>query len=195
MAINEYGETYAFRGDEESLMGHNAGPEFEDETEEPEEDRGEDALETEEVESWLHARISSSLDTDEVSRERQESLDYYLGRPYGDELAGYSSVVTRDVFELVEWALASMVRIFLSAPRIVEFKPASAQDMEQAKLETEVVHSYMNGAFIELMSWIRDAFLYPNAYLKVWHDEVPRSEEHTYRDLTQAQVGMLEQDE
>lgn len=202
---HEYGETYepryrdpvsgALSENPMVLAGHNGGPPmpFEDELDE---EPVEDAIDEEELASWLHERITDAVnyDNDETSRERQESYDYYLGRPYGDEKDGYSKVVTRDVFELVEWALASMVRIFLSAPRIVEFRPVSADDVEQATQETEAVHSIMNRSFIQLMCWVRDALMYPNAYLKVWHEETPKRTKHTYHGLTQAQVGMLSQE-
>ena len=191
--MDDYGETY-----QPGMMGHNQPPEpWEDESlEEDEDDRGPDAMSEEELAGLLHTRLSTSTnrDDDEVSAERQEALNYYLGREYGDEEEGYSSVVTRDVFELVEWFLASMVRIFLSAPRIVEFKPNGAEDIQQAEQETEVVHQHMNKAFIQLMSWVRDAALYPNAYLKVWHDEEPKTRETDYQGLTMAQVGMLNSD-
>ena len=35
---------------------------------------------------------------------RQKTMDYYLGEKYGNEREGHSSVVTREVFEAVEWA-------------------------------------------------------------------------------------------
>lgn len=177
-----------------ALFGHNGGPGLDGEEEETEAPLME-PISQDDLESWLHERISDAVnyDNDETSRERQESLNYYLGRPYGDERAGYSKVVTRDVFEIVEWALASLVRIFLSAPRIVEFKPVSGDDVKQAAQETAVVQSVLDGCFIQLMFWVRDALMYPNAYLKVWHEDIPKRTKQRYQGLTEAQVGMLTQ--
>ncbi len=194
---HEYGETYgplyrdpdtgALGDDPNMLMGHNGGPEMESE---------DYSIDDEDLAAWIHTRITDARveDGDEVSETRKENLDYYLGRPYGDEKTGYSKVVTRDVFELVEWGLASLVRIFLSAPRIVEFKPMSGEDIAQAHQETEVVHSHLNGAFTQLLFWVRDALLFPNAYLKVWHEDEPKREKRSYQGLTEPQVGMLMQD-
>ena len=35
----------------------------------------------------------------DISQERADALDYYFGEPYGNEVEGRSSVVTREVME------------------------------------------------------------------------------------------------
>ena len=38
-----------------------------------------------------------------LADDRSKALDYYLGRPMGNEVEGRSQVVSRDVWDTVEW--------------------------------------------------------------------------------------------
>ena len=58
------------------------------------------------VVSIVRAKINQALNEsgDEISETRMENYDYYVGREYGNERDGFSSVVTREAMEAVEWA-------------------------------------------------------------------------------------------
>ena len=143
------------------------------------------------VENWRNNAINE--DEDELSENREKVLDYYRMEPYGDEEDGYSSTVTAEVLETVEWALPSIVRTFL-AGMPVQFQGVGAEDSSAAMHETKLVNwkiRHHNDAFFELVSWFKDMLLYPNAYLKVWWDERTSYSFESYDGLTEEQVQGL----
>ena len=49
----------------------------------------------------------------ELDQQRRKALDYYNGEPFGNEIAGRSSVVSTDVMDVVEWAMPILMKIFI----------------------------------------------------------------------------------
>ena len=47
-----------------------------------------------------------------LSDERTEALDYYLGNPMGNEVPGRSQVISRTVWDTVEWIKPQLADIF-----------------------------------------------------------------------------------
>src|SRR5574343_447227 len=132
----------------------------------------------------------------ELSTARQKNLDYYLGNLYGNEREGHSKVVTREVFEAVEWALPSILRVFTS--KAVEFLPEGPEDEQAADQETDVIRHLMfsqENGFLALYGWVKDCLMYPNGYAKVWADEVEKVTTERYRGLTIEQLLPLSEQE
>ena len=141
-----------------------------------------------ELVSYLGNKIDACLnnDGDEISEERSEALNYYLGDPYGNERDGYSQIVTRECFEAIEWALPSILRVFTSGDRVVTFEPVNEQDEEQAAQETDVVNHYLlkeNDGFLTMYSWLKDALMFPVGYSKTWVERSESVTSETYRGL------------
>ena len=147
---------------------------------------------------WIERKINASLNESggELSAARQKSLNYYLGEKYGNEREGHSQVVTREVFEAIEWAMPSILKVFTS--RAVEFLPEGAEDEEAADQETDGVRHLLferENGFLALYAWAKDCLMYPNGYCKVWADEVEKTTTERYRALTIEQViGLTEQE-
>ena len=80
----------------------------------------------------------------ETTDERQRALEYYLGEPYGNEVEGKSSIVTREVAEAVDGALPSLMRIFTSTDDFVAFEPVNRGDEELAEQATVYVNHIIN---------------------------------------------------
>lgn len=134
------------------------------------------SMSTDELQAWLKGKLSGTLNEDgnELSSLREDNFDYYMGKPYGNERKGYSRVVTREVFEAVEWALPSILRAFTAGDRVVSFTPSGPNDEGQADQDTDAVNYYFlnkaNG-FTVLYEAIKEALTYPNSYVKLWMDE------------------------
>lgn len=134
-------------------------------------------------------------DEGDVTDVRQDMFARYLGEAYGNERAGYSQIVTRQVLEAVEWALPSLLRVFMGGPTAVSFKPSGAQDVDQAKHETDVVnHWFYDGStddsgFMVLYTWLKDILLYPNGYVKI---EVQEEDEEETCDVEGTTLEALE---
>lgn len=148
--------------------------------------------------SWLWMKRRRSLNTpdSDLSHRRQELLDGYLGYPYGDEEDGLSRVVTREMFEAVEWSMPSLTRTFLGGQSPVTYKPVNRNDELAAKQEAEYIahllrktdNFYESGA-----QWLRSMCIYPNSYAKIWWLETTESEPAHYRGQTRIQLAMLDQ--
>jgi hypothetical protein len=72
-----------------------------------------------------HRADSLGSEDSDLTNQRAESMNRYHGRPYGNEVAGRSQIVSRDLAEAVDWALpvrscnrGISVSSFLSARRM-----------------------------------------------------------------------------
>jgi len=74
-----------------------------------------------------------------LQEERTEALDYYFGKPMGNEVEGRSQVVYRTVWDTVEWIKPQLSDIFTSGNEIVQFKPRSPDDVKAAEQESDYV--------------------------------------------------------
>lgn len=134
----------------------------------------------------------------ELAEAREEALDHYLGRPYGNEQDGRSQVVMRDVADTIEWIKPSLMKVFASGDEVCKFDPTGPEDIEQAEQETEYcnyVLNQKNNGFLILHDWFHDALLQKTGYVLVQYEteEVPSRE--TYRNLSDDEFAMLMQGE
>lgn len=152
-----------------------------------------------EILAAINAKATSSYGSNsQLENDRAQALDYYLGRPYGDEVDGRSDVVTRDVLETVEWILPSLMKIFTGGEKVVQFDPVGMEDEAAAKQETDVLNHVIlnqNEAFIVFMTWFKDAMLSKNAYIKVYWDEKQDITEETYENLTEQEMAFISADD
>ena len=144
------------------------------------------------------ARESYGYNSDTLNAEREQSLNYYLGRPFGNEIDGRSQVVTRDTLETVEWMLPALLKIFTSGDKVVEFQPKGAEDVEAAEQETSYVNHVVmqqNDSFMALYTWFKDALLMKTGYVKVYWDTQEDVTEDNYMNLSEEELVMLAQDQ
>lgn len=158
------------------------------------------AMTESEISALLGSKIHQAMNDEDgdLSQNRQDALNYYLGKPYGNERDGYSAYVTREALEAVEWAMPSVIRVFTAGDQVVSFDPVSPQDEEQAKIETDVLNHLLmkdNDGFEAFYAWFKDALMYPNGYLKVWVDEKEEVTKEYYNELTEADLAILLEDD
>lgn len=142
----------------------------------------------------------------QLSFERQTNFDYYLGRPFGNEQAGRSQVVSHDVEETVEWIMPSLMRIFTAGPTAVRFDVGDVDSVEpnylrhveaQAEQKTNYANHIFytdNPGFLILYSWIKDALIQKNGIVKCWWNTITHDKRETYRGLTDDAYALLMQD-
>ena len=58
-------------------------------------------------------RASSGYIGGEIVSKRRKSLEYYLGKPFGNEVEGRSQVISTDVSDTVESLMPSLMKILL----------------------------------------------------------------------------------
>lgn len=149
-----------------------------------------------EIVAFLGSKIHEAMNDEDgdLTQVRQDNLNYYLGKPYGNERDGYSSYITREVLEAVEWAMPSIVRVFTSGDRVVEFVPVGPEDEQQAEMDTDVTNHILlkeNEGYQAVYTWCKDALLQPNGYAKIWPDESVVVETERYTGLTEAETAQL----
>lgn len=149
-----------------------------------------------ELKAVLSAEIADALGHagGEIGEQRRKALDYYLGRPFGNEMEGRSRVVSTDVADTIEWILPALLKIFTAGDEVVRFEPAGPEDEEVAKQATEYVNWVFtrdNPGFLILYTLFKDALLQKNGIVKVWWEEREEAVRETYRGKTAEEVQML----
>jgi len=127
---------------------------------------------------WTGSRLAS---------DQQRSLEDYFGEPYGNERTGRSAVVSRDVFETVEWIKPSLLEIFHSGDEIVRFDPVGPEDVEAAEQETALanhVYNVENDGFLLSYNAIADALIQKVGVFKSWYEVEERRETERYSGLS-----------
>ena len=129
--------------------------------------------------------------------ERTESLDYYIGRPMGNEVEGRSQVINRTVFDTVEWLKPQLADIFCSGEEVVSFSPVAPDDVKAAQQETDYINHIItqrNAWFEVFNGWMHDALVQKNGYVKVYWDDAVDLAVERYRGLTAEEYALLKQD-
>lgn len=152
------------------------------------------AMDDSELASLLaqHENRSVGYYTSDIADEQAKALDYYYGRPFGDEREGRSQVVDRTVAVTVDNALAALLKPFVSAEDVVSFEPRGPEDEEVAQQATEYVNYCFqcdNPGFTILHHWFKDALLTKVGIVKYWwEDKTKQTVEHQQVD----DMGLIE---
>lgn len=156
------------------------------------------AMSAEDLLTQLQEEVSQAeiWATANIREEQERNLQYYLGMPLGNEVAGRSQVVSWDVFEVIESAMPSFLEPFFSGDHIGEFAPRGPEDEAYSEQATDVVNYIIkeqNPGFTLFNTWIKDALLSKIGVVRAeWDEQEPLRTE--FEDLTDAQFMLLMQD-
>ena len=142
--------------------------------------------------------LAYGVNDSQLSNERAEAIDYYLGEPFGNEVEGRSQVVSYDVQDTIESALPQLLKVFVAGDKVVAFDPKGPEDQEAADQETDYINHVVmekNEGFKVFYVWFKDALLSKNGYVKVYSEEYEETEEYEYKGLTEAQLTLLVADD
>lgn len=130
----------------------------------------------------------------EVIEQQIEALRRYFGETYGDEEDGRSRVVTREVFETIEWTRPDIMRVFASGGQVVSLEETSPEDGQYAKDAADYLQWIFwsdNPGFELLDDFAFDGLLHRRGYLAVyWRDKEYRAPQ-TLTGLNIMQVQQL----
>lgn len=134
--------------------------------------------------------------TSTLANQRNAADKYYRGEPFGDEVAGRSAVVSRDVAQYVDSQMPSLMRIFSSGDEVVVFEPTQPQDEDSAKQATDYVNWvwHQNDGFLRFHNWFKDGLLFKLGTIKIWWDETEERTREIYRDLSDEQLAAMQAD-
>jgi len=116
---------------------------------------------------------TSFIDSD-IGPQRAKAVDRYFGRPYGDEEAGRSQIVSRDVHDTINAILPSLMRVFFGSENVVEFAPESEEDVETAEQATDYINYVVtvdNDGFEVFLAAIKNALREKVGFIKWWWDD------------------------
>jgi hypothetical protein len=142
--------------------------------------------------------IAYGINDSQLSSERAEAINYYLGEPFGNEIEGRSQVVSYDVQDTIESALPQLLKVFVSGDEVVKFEPKNPEDVAAADQETDYVNHVVmekNNGFETFYVWFKDALLSKNGYVKAYYEENEEYETEEYKGLTDGQLDMFAADD
>lgn len=132
-----------------------------------------------------------------LKEQREQAQRYYQGEKFGNELPGRSQVVLREVQDVIEWIMPSIMRVFTSGDDVVEFEAESEEDVKAAQQETDYVNYVFmrdNPGWEILHDLFKDALMLKTGIGKVWWDDTENWEREEYTGLTEAGLMKLLED-
>lgn len=133
----------------------------------------------------------------EISTKRKKLLDYYHGRPFGNEEEGRSQVVSRDVRDTIQAILPNLMRIFFGGENVVEFVPKGPNDDAAARQATDYVNHIIrndNDGFKVFYEAFKDALLLKTGIVKYWWNDDLRVEAWEVTGITEQDIAVLATD-
>jgi len=151
-------------------------------------------------EGIITSEIDDAIDyvDNNISQDRNLATEYYRGEPFGDEEEGRSSVVSMDVRDTVQSVLPSLMKVFTSSEKVVEFVPNGAEDVAMAEQATDYInHVFMqeNQGFKILYEAFKDALIRKAGVIKFYWDDSTEVMTENYTDLTEAALNLLLQED
>jgi hypothetical protein len=140
--------------------------------------------------------VSDHMDSD-AAQTRADLLDYYLGERYGNERDGYSSIVTREVYQSVENIKSDIAELFVADDETVRFEPEGPEDVEAAQQATDWVRYVFyrqNDGFSNIMDSLIDGLLQRQGVIKRWRAMEDKTTTHSFEDISQPAFEVLDSD-
>ncbi len=152
-----------------------------------------------EVEGIVQDAISSAVDfvESEISQDRIKAQRYYDGEVDLGYENGRSKVVATKVRDTVRAVKPSLMRIFLSTAKPVEYVPHGPEDVAMAEQATEFMHhefTRLNGYRV-MNDAFQDALVKKQGIVKAYWMTYPEAEIYTYSDLSDDEYAYLVEDD
>lgn len=144
----------------------------------------------------VQSYVSDGMDFEQstLSKQIANSMKFYYGEPLGNEVAGRSAVVSKDVADAVDWIMPSLMRIFHGGKDVVQFVPETKEDIQIAKQAHDYcnyLYKIQNDGFLNTYSVIQDALLAKNGIMKHYYCEKIECEFDSFTGLTAEQLEIL----
>lgn len=151
-----------------------------------------------EVENIVSQAIKDAVDfvEQEISQERLKSMRYMEGLTDLGHEEGRSKVVSTKVRDTIKATKPSILRVFMSTDKPVEFVPRGPEDVAMAEQATNFIHhefQRLNGYKI-LSDLIHDALVKKQGIAKAYYKTYPKAKIYTFTDLTAEELTLLVDD-
>jgi hypothetical protein len=151
-----------------------------------------------EIENIVSDAVDEAVDfvESEIAEDRIKAQRYFDGESDIGYEEGRSKVVSTKVRDTVRNIKPSLLRIFTSNEKSVEFIPKAPKDVPMAETATSFVNYSFNeaGGFRLLTDAFHDALVKKQGVLKAYWDEYSVGEIHSYENLTDEEFYVIAND-
>ncbi len=156
-------------------------------------------LTQDEIESIAATAIEDAVDfvESEISPERVKAQEYFDGKTDLGYEEGRSKVVATKVRDNIRAIKPSLMRVFMSTDKPVEFVPTGPEDVGLAEQATQYMHWKFNesNGFKILSDVFQDALVKKTGVVKVYWENYEDTKIFTYSDLSDDEFAMIAQEE
>ena len=132
----------------------------------------------------------------EISDTRLKAQRYYDGEVDIGYEDGRSKVVATKVRDIVRSVKPSIMRVFMSTTKAVEFVPHGPEDVAMAEQATDFINHEFNrlNGYRVLSDAIHDALVKKQGIIKAYHKEYPTAKIYTLSDLSEDELSLFTSD-
>jgi len=152
-----------------------------------------------------YASLISAIDTAEresygseqnslLAEDRARAIELYLGENTDPAPEGRSQVVSRDVFDTIEWIKPALIRVFTGGDDLATFEPTGPEDEAGADQESAYINhvvTQQNPWYRIFGDWCTDALMLKNGYALAYWEEAKTGEKESYDDQSEDVVALL----
>jgi len=154
-----------------------------------------DKMSKDDIQGAITDAIQAAIDyvDSDIAPQRERAQRYFDGAVDLEHEDGRSKVVATKVLDVVRGAKPSLMRVFMSNDKFVEFTPKGPEDVanaEQATAYTHWVFNKCNGYNI-LSNAIHDSLVKKVGLAKVWWNTETIAKTYTYENLSDEEVQIL----
>ena len=151
-----------------------------------------------EIESIVQSAIREAVDfiESEISDQRIKCQRYYDGETDIGNESGRSKVTATKVRDVVNSVKPSIMRVFMSTSKPVEFIPTNQEDVPICEQATNFIHhefQRLNGYRV-LSDAIHDALVKKQGIIKTYYKDYPKAKIYTFTDLSEDELTLLTND-
>lgn len=152
----------------------------------------------EEIQSIVQDAIQDAVDfvESEISDERLKAQRYYDGEVDIGYEDGRSKVVASKVRDTVRAVKPSIMRVFMSTTKPVEYVPKGPEDVALAEQATSFMHHEFQrlSGYRVLNDAIHDALVKKQGIIKTFYKRYPEVKIYTSSDLSEDELTLLTED-
>ena len=152
-----------------------------------------------EIESIAREAVNDSVDfvESEIAEDRIKAQRYFDGEVDIGEEEGRSKVVATKVRDTIRAIKPSLMRVFLSTDKPVEYVPRGPEDVQAAEQATEYMHYVFNehNGYRVLNDAFHDAMVKKVGIVKVYWDNYQEQETYEFENLNEMEYRVLTMDD
>lgn len=157
-----------------------------------EDDEMPQGLDEDQIEGIVRTAVMDAIDfvEMEISPDREKAQRYADGKVDIGHEEGRSKLVATKVRDTIRAVKPSLMRVFLTSSKFVEYIPQGPEDVQAAEDATEAMHVQFQklGGFSILRDAFHDALVKKTGIVKAYYDNYDKAETYTFTGLSQDQM-------